>query len=561
MDIERRLRDVLTLEDPGAGFTRNVMARVGHQASVPPNSSVIVLADVRGRRRGRRFLFSALVAMAVAASMLALIGGPAQDTSPLQASLVQAPDAASAVPAQGEPVVEPVVSEPPPGTLMVRLLWVEAPGNDAASHDRNVHFIQALISRLRAIPGLILVDAGNASADLDVRIQFGDDPMAAGSVQVDAGVPATLDELARLEAGNEQQRAEARLRKARALSRTSGLMASREAGFHTRVALANLDGSADELVATLQLQLFPVSDELERRLFATLSDPRATDRAKALNDLLTLAERRGNIAMADEATVRAGAELALSERRPRSRQIIWEWLLATKHAELASYLIQAMNAESDAGLRQWMLASLEADYSGDPQVRAALDSVVQGESRPSSQHTADVAVEIDPAKRLLEALRDPRLTDFERLEPVVALDAPESGAGQILLQLDEDSMRTLAGVIVRAARSSSASSTPSRCLSVLASSRSQAARDVLSDIVLHRTEGLPGADGEPTVELTMAAIKLGTVHFPGDEKVTEALRAAAQSPNPVVRVMARGELSGLDARAHKSQLQQEDPPK
>lgn len=68
MDIERQLREMLVLRDPGTPFTDGVMARVA-QVPAGQGSGVVRLAEARARKRGRRILFGALVVVGAAAAV------------------------------------------------------------------------------------------------------------------------------------------------------------------------------------------------------------------------------------------------------------------------------------------------------------------------------------------------------------------------------------------------------------------------------------------------------------------------------------------------------------
>ncbi len=117
MDIELRLREILTVQDPGVQLTDAVMSRVGDQPSSEQSGAGISrLSDARARRRRRFVVVGTLLAMAAAAGMLLVHrGGNAPPKTPPATATIPAatgPDPVTATVARA-PAVPEVTSHPP----------------------------------------------------------------------------------------------------------------------------------------------------------------------------------------------------------------------------------------------------------------------------------------------------------------------------------------------------------------------------------------------------------------------------------------------------------------
>jgi hypothetical protein len=148
MNIEKRLREIMTVEDPGVQVTDAVMSRV-HGRSVPDHSGAHIsqLSDARTRRH-RFIMAGTVVAVAAAASALMWYWGPpSSSASPVAVALmtttVAEPALKPAVPTA--PAAEPEAEQVTPA--MAKLPLVPAPAGPPEDMEKSLLVLQKAVER------------------------------------------------------------------------------------------------------------------------------------------------------------------------------------------------------------------------------------------------------------------------------------------------------------------------------------------------------------------------------------------------------------------------------
>lgn len=558
MNLEQQLRAALAPRRPGPELRAAVMARVS--------------ADARRRARwtGRGFVIGSVFAVAAAAALLISRReqAPAPVPTPVASTPAPATPAPPVAPPQvstagtatppAAPPVEPAAETREPGTFTVRVPPLKIEGNDQAGNATAQRFRENVIARLRNVPGLVLLDAeprGEADvADFDVRIRYSSESNGLYA-NVESGIPATLDSMARLAAGDMQDRVEYARRRQRSMPPTrrplAGFSAPPDVGLLSVPSLRDPEGFAAQLVNNLRVAVFPVTPALEQELLGRLGDSGrpAGQRLIALNNLLSVARRRGPLADADAATLHAGADLALTAADTRTREQAWDALRDMQHPELVPHLARGLETEPETNIRLQIVTILASDFRDDPRARRALDTASIADQQTVVRMAALRELQDDSRwnEYVAATLNNAGLTDLQRLQPIADMAEAAANAGGTTLRLDDGTIRELGTVILRAARDPATGDADVNALKVLATIESAAVRDVLLDI-------LRPADDEPRTGLAAVsvmglrgtAINLAATRFPGDAKIRAAMEEIANGADPLHSALARTYLLTLN---------------
>jgi hypothetical protein len=243
---------------------------------------------------------------------------------------------------------------------------------------------------------------------------------------------------------------------------------------------ADPERDMESFIHRLQVTNFPADPSLK----ATLLDPRAgsSRRLKTLDLLLTPA--MGGELPPEPSVIRAGVELATTARDPAHRSAIWKQLRDSRSPEIMGPLVQALGTEKDAQVRLDLVGILSRDFSTDPEARAALESVARTDRREITRMAAQRALTGDAPwnEYVIATLGNPRLRDAQRLAPLAYLESSSLYA-QGRPELDDAAMHNL-GMLVAKAQTHSPG--VRGAASVLASSSNPVAIDVVVDILRPR---------------------------------------------------------------------------
>jgi hypothetical protein len=148
MNIEKRLREIMTAEDPGVQVTDAVMSRVGGRA-VPDHSGAHIsqLSDARTRRQ-RFIMTGTVVAVAAAASALMWYWGPpsssaSQAAVALVTTTVAEPALKPAAPTA--PAAEPETEQVAP--IVAKVPLVPAPSGPPEDMEKSLLVLQKAVER------------------------------------------------------------------------------------------------------------------------------------------------------------------------------------------------------------------------------------------------------------------------------------------------------------------------------------------------------------------------------------------------------------------------------
>jgi hypothetical protein len=451
MDLEQRLRASLVAPDPGAGFTAAVMAQVA-----------------RGRwyQRNRVVLMSAVVAMGIAAAMLAWrLSDESQPPVVGEESVSQSlPVATTAAPVQQQatetPLLPPRTAEAKPqvelpATLpaaaaeqqasprytVVALLRHEAEEPEARAVAQA--FFDLLMDELRKVPGLTLrvwegeppppVPIGE-SGEMFTRTPapLGEGEygltlvsLAAGPIRPGQGAPdpATNGRPWPME-----------LRTGRPPPQQPA-GAPRAAGEAT--VMASLIMTSNQDVAQqvrksgeyLRTQVFPLDSAMRGQLIARMGDSgvREVERAAALRTLLSAASRTAPGSPMDPTTLAATAKLLADQ--PAARGMVASALRGHPHPALVTPLLESLDSRADETTRQITLVTLIADYSGDPEVRIALQAVADNDPSELLRALATYPVSgVDAWRSYVRKTLREGATPADKVKPLIFAANQTSGA-------------------------------------------------------------------------------------------------------------------------------------
>jgi hypothetical protein len=285
----------------------------------------------------------------------------------------------------------------------------------------------------------------------------------------------------------------------------------------------------------LRTQVFPLADSWVDGLLGTLRNTALSTetRMDAFNDLLTIAERRGNsITTASAQVVTAGAELALAAPRANDRRELWTQLLHTGNDVLVPYLLRGLHAEQDVTLRRWMLAQAMPRLP-DLSARQMLEDLAQDadlQMRVTVRNALGVEDSSGPAllvATVAAAINDASLSDVKRLEPFAGLAESAAGGAPIRVRLEDSTIRELGEVLIRAGQDPAASGVVAKSMQVLGGLQGAAVRDVLIGILRHPEDEAPGEAKASFHTLRSKAMLVAASHFGGDETINALLQGFA----------------------------------
>jgi hypothetical protein len=589
MDIELRLREIMTPEDPGVQVTDAVMSRVA--AGDAGNTQ---------RAPGRAVLYGTILVALAAAAMLGLwLNSASPDTDviraavPVQAVATPLGETSSPVQSQAEPAAAPEQQPAalPPGSFTVRVPALSITGNDPAGAALTQKFRDRVIDKLGRVPGVVLVDP-EAAGEFEVRISFrGTVPSSVVMAQVDAERPAifaahdaAIESVSKLNP-DDQEAKKLELEILDALRSTSATVRQNPSlsdllggGFPRPVILSEilpgsrgpdrLESSANDVVWNLRTKVFPISPLLEPELMTKVGDSGRgfAERRHAFAALFSIALRRGKLPAVDAAVVRSGAEFALTAAgSSREVENLWNALALTRNPELVPYLIRGLDT-APASMRLYLVKILASVFADDPRARAALEATSLQNSETIVRMAA--ARESQDESRwneyVVATLNDASLSDLQRLQPIADM-APDNdtfltrGRKRSEFQLDDKAARELGMLIQRVVRIPDSSSRyptaeinmANSALRVLSMMETPVAGDVVAEL-LRATDraGLP---------LQGWALTVAMQQFSSDPKVRTALEELASSDAGYRATQAKMALRTMDQNASTGKSPQDGP--
>lgn len=569
MDIERQLRDSLALRDPGAEFEDAVMARLAAPVRAP-----------RRKRRGpnRGVLFGTILIVAAAAAMLVLrlmhpqppvsaaTTVPDPVAEPIQvADVAELPAAAGSGPQSVEEEAGPAEAAVKP--FAVRVLPLQNDAKDAAGRDAIASLYAALLDRLRAVPGLTLLEPDQAGstpeAQPDYRITIRGDGLGAGdqfrgtmqaeTMKPDGTVRGNF-------VGTYTGDAAPHCRSTLPLSALSASTPS----------CADPPGVAAGLVGRLRTMVFPPDPSVRRQLQVQLLNRSldARQRLQALADLAVLGSARFSVgagstagleALRDPAVVRGAIDLAATAVDPLQRAQIWATLRGVGNAELLRPLLAALRHDADGDVRLAALGTLAADFRGDERVQQALEAAARLDARPlvralSQRALGGAGAETGWLDYITASLKDLHRSAVERIEALFyQLDLPTTarvGMGLraavpqgTLRLLDDEAIRALAEVLpVAAADSTTVQNSAAR----VAMDLGRIDHPAVTDMLLASLD-----DGSHWLDRGLALQALaGSPARRDDPRVRAALeKISADDPSPQLRQAAAASLRDDSSKA------------
>jgi hypothetical protein len=183
----------------------------------------------------------------------------------------------------------------------------------------------------------------------------------------------------------------------------------------------------------------------------------------------------------DPAVVRAAIDLASRATDPAHRAEIWSMMRSIKYPALIEPLAHAAQLDADSMVRVEAVATLVADYSGDPRARTAFELIARTDSHLLVRALAQRGMSGETAwnSYVLASLENSALSDAQRLEAVL-FQARNTAASERSLAdlLDDDALKALTQVLPRAGTGMEASGVRA-VLNQLASVKHPAITDML----------------------------------------------------------------------------------
>jgi hypothetical protein len=551
---------------PPGGFVAHCRARVAAASAIGRNQRV----------RSRLFIAGTLAAVFAVAALLLLSTGPT--TALPESGLVAVGDPTShsvsasvtrqAVGAPAQTDAEGLAPEP---LLTVRVLplgYVDESSSGApdplsaafadelaaripAENSLLEVFHAALVQELRAVPGLTLVEphvqvaAGTPGKHYELRVgrltmlspggklvpwdtRYLDAVVRAFQLQPDGNVVMRLLLPSRID-----------LRATCTGAASPGSAPCRD-----------MAGTVAAVVRELRQKVFPPDPSVPRQLQAKLQDSSLDQgqRFQALEELyVARAQTSDDTWLRDIATVRGALDLAAGAD-PKLRAQIWRALRGSTHPDLVQPMMASALQDSDDA-RMHAVATLAADFSGDPQVRATLEMVARDDPRPLVRALATQGLAGDEAWRqyVVSSLKDANRPAAERIEAFIHhVQAPGltprsyATTPAAFEDLDDEAIRTLAQLLPTAAAAFPGGEGQIGSLLSQLGSRYNRLPAVV-DTLLHYLE-----HGTQTRTRRIAGEVLA--HTQGNEpRVREALQETlAADPEPEVRTYLR-QVMGLES--------------
>lgn len=420
MDLEQQLSAALAPREPGAAPMAAVMARLSAAPKASPR-----------RKASRTILLGTLLAVAAAASMLALqlVNAPAsqmvtaQLPSPAPAPVLEELPVPVPAPQPAAPRPAVAASEPARPALAikpftVRLLPLDNEGTTGAAQLAIQSFHAAAIESLRATPGLILLlpDSPQSDSDAppDYRITMrGSGPLDGGNFEM-------------------MMRVEVIGRFTLPIKMTGPIASATsacEGPTDGRWCSSASMGAAG--VKTMQDMVFPGDPDVPRKIQATLMDQSlgATARLTALRELKLMqtsvpgsARYKGVPEILREPVLaRAAGEIAAAAVDPAVRAQVWSTMRGTGNTDLIPLLLNALRTDIAARVRVEAVATLSADFATDARVVAGLNAAATDDPRAMVRALARRGLSGDGSwnEYVVSSLKDTALPATERIEALL----------------------------------------------------------------------------------------------------------------------------------------------
>jgi hypothetical protein len=207
----------------------------------------------------------------------------------------------------------------------------------------------------------------------------------------------------------------------------------------------------------LRLQVFPLDSAMRGQLIARMGDSAVAEpqRAAALSSLLSAVGRTGPGAPMDATTV--AATVSFLTDRPAARGMVARALRGHPDAALVPLLLESLDSRVDEATRQETLITLVADYSGDPQVRTALQAAAGDDPSELLRALAAYPVSgVDAWRNYARKILKEGVTPADKVKPLAFAADQTAGAFQkAALEAMANDAQIVEAVLVlgRAARS------------------------------------------------------------------------------------------------------------
>lgn len=507
MNLELNLRAALVPVSPGPQVRASVNAR---------------LAAARDRRGVFRPLLFAGLAAAAAAAMYAAYQRDVPSQATIAVTRVEPasePVRMDAQVAGAAPEAAPVI--PPPAKIVLQLDELQLHGDNAEARAELREFYATMEKGLRAIPGLMVINAGEGEAP-DLRADFrltitGQQGPVRWDVRSKLRRPARPDAYQMMITGSN-------------LPSVCANVATRPAGMC--VSAAQL---AAEQVDNFRLELVPGDTEFRLGLRTTALDDRESF-AKRF-EAVELLSRKAPGDM-DAAIIRA--TLDLIEKAPHSHGMERLLDMLRGHADpaLLAALIDMAYQHPAPPVRARALSMLINEYQSSPTARSAIESLAAADRMPLLTHVAERAISGDAgwSKYVLATVHDPTLTSAQRFAPLAYL-MQTNQKDDVRQLLDDQFVAALKDVLpgVVGGKDESAALSAFGVMALVPDASTPAAIDLMLAIW----------DGAGSVPYRAIAIDPLLMHRK-DPRVREKLEAiAAGDPDPQLRERASAALQSM----------------
>ncbi len=245
-------------------------------------------------------------------------------------------------------------------------------------------------------------------------------------------------------------------------------------------------------VRSLRLQVFPPDAAYQQQVLAQLGSSQDPTAGLLLSELLQGLARGGGSRL-DNATIQALARY-LRGQPASTRASAWMALRQVSHPALIAPLVEALRHDTDRGVRLTALESLEVNYSTDPAVRSAFESIDRGD--PDSVVRAKVRRALfGPAQwrdDVLATLPNTDLPYEARLAPLMAgsstVSTQQEGNWRSVMQ-EQQVLQPLMALIRENLRDPDHAQTTGDALNLLTSVEDPVVFDLF--LQLAREKGLP----------------------------------------------------------------------
>lgn len=545
--------------------------------------------------RRRVMLYGSLPLVAAAALLVWHYSTPA--TSP--GAVASAPVITAPAPAQVQPVpdpepVKPHPAAPPPGTFMVAVPPLQLEGIDTEGEALAIRFRERVMTLLRDVPNLVLVDTPTNKVTPEYELQMKYTGSSAAplirSVRIEVGefakiaaTEAAIAAEARMRPEDQQRsrisRQRAVLEKSMTYSRGGNSSLSLMLGQGTPTSAIiydrtsstdRLESGAQLLVRRLRVNLLPLDESFEREQLETLRNPsqRHGLRKRALGALLMYAERRGGFSSASAEVVRAGGEFALiaESATELQRPAVWDALALTESAELIPYLIRGLDEIALTETRLQLVKILTEKFADDPRGQAALAAT----ARSNEQEIVRMAARWGPGdsqwrEYVIATLENNSLSALQRLQPIAQMVPGESAAlgtsPSTGMVLEEQQLRELGALVIKVAPDPTAAETARKALFAAGAMDTPAALDMLIDVAdaLRAVNFGLGREGVAVMGTRQTANTLIS-RYTGNRNARAIIENVSRNGDAMERALAEGQLRTMDRKADMDKARQNESP-